>query len=89
MGLDPTALPQSEQKVLEGLRRVLADARLTAQDYELAESRDEQLGQAREAKDFLRQAEQGILAASHTGVFGAVEVAHLSASIERIIEYLR
>ena len=88
-GLDLMTLPLGEQKVLEELRQALVDARLTAQDYELSETRDMQLKRAKEAKQLLRQAEKGILTASHHDVFGPVEVAHLSANIERAIGHLQ
>jgi hypothetical protein len=87
--IDLPSLPHAEQTVILGLRQSLIDARLTIQEYELSETRDEQLRVAQEAKGFLEQVNKSILAVSGQGIFSAVDVAHLSANIEQIADNIR
>ena len=86
--LDVASLPLSEQKVVRALRNDLTDARLDVRDYELSETREEQLRKAKEAKARLSKVRKEILTASEYNVFSAVDVAQLSAQIEQIIEKL-
>jgi hypothetical protein len=46
--------------------------------------RDEQLNNAKKARKYLDQARTQILRASEFDVFGAVDVAHLTAQIEQL-----
>lgn len=82
--LDVQSLSQDEQKIIRDLKRDVIDARLDIQDYELAETREQQLKDAKEAKKRLDQVRNGILAASEHNVFSAIDVAQLSANIEQI-----
>lgn len=84
--LDIPSLPKVEQRLITGLKREIVDARLDVRDYELSETRDEQLKNAREAKKRLQRINKDILAASEYNVFSAVDVAQLSALAEQIIE---
>ena len=68
---------------VEELRQSLADAKIYTQDYELSEMRDEQLENAKKAKKWLSAARRQILRASEFNVFGAVDVAHLTAQIDQ------
>ena len=86
--IDVAALGKPQQKLVDMLRRDIVDARLDIRDYELSETRDEQLGKAKDAKQRLEQMRKGILAASEDDIFGSVEVAQLSAELEQIIELL-
>jgi Na+-translocating ferredoxin:NAD+ oxidoreductase RnfC subunit len=87
-GMDIYALDKPIQKILDSLRRELVDARLDVRDYELSETRQEQLAKALEAKRRLDHIRKLILAASEHDLFGAVDVAQLSAQIEQIIGLL-
>jgi hypothetical protein len=78
-----------EVRLLASLRQNLTDARIYAHDYELSEMREEQLGNAKRAKKYLEQVRQQILRASEHDIFGAVDVAHLSAQIDRTLGELR
>ena len=71
------------------LMQALGDARIYASDYELSEVREEQLDNAKKAKKYLEQARASILKASETNIFGAVDVAQLSAQIDQIIGDLK
>src|SRR6267154_1747478 len=71
-----------EVKLLASLRQNLTDARIYAHDYELSEMREEQLGNAKQAKKYLEQIRGQILKASEHDIFGPVDVAHLSAQID-------
>lgn len=86
--IDSASLATPEQQTLLKLKNCLVDARLDVQDYELAETRDDQLRNAKEAKerlDFVHDA----ITRNTLQVFGAVDVAHLSAQISQIKERLR
>jgi hypothetical protein len=65
------------------LNQSLDGARTYSQDYELSEMRDEQLDNAKKAKKYLEQARQAILRASEFNIFGAIDVAHLTAQIDQ------
>lgn len=77
------------RKNLAELQQDLVDARIYTQAYELSETADEQHATARAAKSWLAKAEKCILAASQYDIFGPVDVAHLSAQIELIIDKLK
>jgi len=77
------------RKAVVELRQNLADARIYAADYELSEMRDEQLDNAKKAKKYLEQVRRQILRASEFDVFGPIDVAHLSAQIDQLIEDLK
>ncbi|HET6924883.1 MAG TPA: hypothetical protein VFH39_03585 [Candidatus Saccharimonadales bacterium] len=87
--LDLFELPKAEQKLVDTLRRNVADARLDIRDYELSETRDEQLRKAQAAKKRLERVRKGVLAASEYNVFGAVDVAQLTAQLEQISDNLK
>lgn len=82
-------LPLKVRKLLAELEQDLVDARIYTQAYELSETRDEQVANARQAKKWLAKAHKCILSASEYDVFGAIEVAHLSATIEQITAQLK
>jgi hypothetical protein len=73
-----------ERNILAGLQQNLEDARIYANDYELSETRQEQLDNAKKAKKWLEQARTNILTASEFNIFDAIDVAHLTAQIEQI-----
>lgn len=86
--IDASELAIPEQQKLERLKNALIDARLEIQDYELAETRDNQLRNAKNAQKYLAKIKNTITD-SDLNVFGAVDVAHLSAQVEQIIARLR
>lgn len=85
--VDLEMLEPETQRAIKHIRRLVADAKLDARDYELSETRDEQLKNALVAKERLEKLQANILLASN--VFGAADVAHLSAQLEQIKEWLR
>ena len=87
--LDIFSLPKAEQKLVSGLKRDIVDARLDIRDYELSETRSEQLKNAVAAHKRLEHIRKGILAASEYDVFTAVDVAQLTAQLEQISENVR
>jgi hypothetical protein len=82
-------LSSKERDVLSMLQQNLVDSRIYIRDYELSETREEQLDNSKEAKKWLEQARKNILAASEFNIFGAIDVAHLSAQIDQIISDLK
>lgn len=87
--IDVVELATKERKIIAHLRRDMADARLDVRDYELSETRQEQLANAKAAKTRLRTVSAGILAASESNLFGAADVAQLTAQIEQTITNLQ
>jgi len=86
-GVDPESLEPTEKKVVTSLRRLVVDARLDVRDYELSETREEQLKCALAAKKRLAKLRAAILAAGIT--FGPVDVAQLTAGLEQVESWLR
>jgi|ERR1700741_1219924 len=86
--IDITDLSTKEQHMIAQLKNSLVDARLEIQDYELAETRDHQLKNARESKKYLHNVEKLILS-NPASAFGAVDVAHLTAYIGQITDRLK
>ena len=76
------------QRNIKLLRRDVIDARLDIRDYELAETRAEQVRIGKDASKRLKQIEQSILGASQYNIFSAIEVAQLSAAIAQLQEHL-
>jgi hypothetical protein len=82
---DISELPMQQKDLVTVLKHQLIDARLDARDYEYAETRAEQLLHAKEGKQRLKELSQSILKASEYNLFGAVDVAQISARIEQLI----
>jgi glyoxylate carboligase len=78
-----------ERKILNDLQQNLNDSRIYVTDYELSETREEQLKNIKIAKKWLNEAQKNILKASEFNVFDAIDVAHLSAKIEQITADLK
>jgi hypothetical protein len=86
--LDIYSLPADERRSIRLLKNSLVDARLDIREYELSETREEQLRCAKLAKKRLEHVRTYILLASEYNIFGAVDVAQLTANVERISERL-
>ena len=82
--LDPAELPRVQQDLLNTIKYQIVDARLDARDYEYAQTRADQLKHAQAGRKRLEQLERSILKASEYNLFGAVDVAHISARLEHI-----
>ena len=85
---DMEALPQQAREAAIAIKRLMADARLDVRDYEFAETRAEQIVHAQAGTKRLEEVRQRILRASEYNVFGAIDVAHQTATIEQIINQL-
>lgn len=86
--IDLMLLSIEEQQKIARLKNNLIDARLEIQDYELAETRDDQLRNAADAKKYLKKV-RVVISGNQLNVFGAVDVAHLTAKIEQIADRLK
>ena len=84
--IDPDSLELDEKKALGQLRRLSLDTRLDIRDYELSETRLEQISKAVDAKNCLAKLEAAMLSASM--VFGPADIAQLSAQLEQINGWL-
>jgi len=81
---DISRLPAKQKATLAELDQDLLDARKYTSAYELSETREEQITNAVAAKNWLAKARKCILTASEHNIFGAVDVASLSAQIDTI-----
>ena len=88
-GLDLLELPVNQRNTVTRLKRDLVDARLDVRDYELSETRQQQLDNAKLASKRLHQVNHYILLASEANLFGPADVAQLSSQVEQIITNLR
>jgi len=86
---DIDALMPDERKVLALIKRQLTDFRLDVRDYEYSDTRDEQIRFAGAAQKTENELQKSILQASEHNLFGAVDVAHISAQLQQIIAQLQ
>ena len=86
--IDIYDLEMDVRKLVLALRNQATDARLDIRDYELSETRQLQIEKATAAHDRLKQLEKDILTVSEYNIFSSVDVAHLSAKVEYILEKL-
>lgn len=82
---DVDVLPAPQRELLATIKRQATDARLDLRDYGMAETMSEQQRFATEAHQRLEQLQKNIVAASEHNLFGAADVAQLSANIQQII----
>lgn len=87
--VDLADLTGRDRKFITDLQQNLIDARIYVSSYELSETREEQLDNAKKSKKWLNAALKNILSASESDIFGAIDVAELSAQIERIKDNLK
>lgn len=86
--VDADTLDVDGRKIIQAIKRFATDARLDIRDYELSETREEQLKNAVKGKKRLEQLRKAILAASEYNVFGPADVAELTARIDQITDHL-
>ena len=82
---DLADMPREQATLVTSLKHQLIDARLDARDYEYAQTRADQLLAAKEGKERLDTVRAAIVKISEYGLFGAVDVAQLSATIQHIM----
>jgi len=80
--LDTDLLQPNEKKAVASLRRFSSETRLDIRDYELSETREEQLKKAAAARKGLDRLRGHLLAAGD--VFGPADIAQLDAQLEHI-----
>jgi hypothetical protein len=78
-------LPREQRDLVITLKNNLIDARLDARDYEYAQTRADQLQAAADGKRCLEQVQHAIVKTSEFGLFSAVDVAQLSATVQHIM----
>ncbi len=80
--VDVDVLTPDEKKAFATVKRLATDARLDIRDYELSETRDEQLKCAVSARKRLSKLQAAILGTGQA--FGPADVAQLGAQLEQI-----
>lgn len=86
---DLRKLPSKERTVLTNLMQNFEDARIYANAFEASEKPEDRRKNASQSRKWLEQARKNILSASEFNVFGAVDVASLSAQIEQALQSLK
>jgi hypothetical protein len=84
---DADMLEPAEKKAIADLKRLLVDTRLDIRDYELSETREEQIKCALRAKRQLQKLQKLILIVG--SAFGPADVAQLSAQLDQISDWIR
>ena len=84
----PEDLAPVSQKIITELKRDLIDARLDIRDAEYADTAEEYRRFVKQAKERLDKVIKAILAASQYDIFGAVEVAEITAELQQLGEQL-
>jgi len=87
-GVDAMELELTVQRMVAHLKGDMIDMKLDVRDYELAETRHEQLRHAQDARRRLDQIRKSILTASDYGIFSSIDVAQLTAQADRLIDDL-
>jgi hypothetical protein len=86
--IDVYGLDRAQQKLVAIIKQELMDVRLDIRDYEFAETRAEQQDDAKAAKERLERLRSHLLAASEHNLFGAADIAQLTARLDSIVEHL-
>lgn len=87
-GIDMAELAPRPRDIASSLKMQVIDLRLEARDYEYAETRHSQQQHATVARTYADAMRHGVLAASESGVFSAVEVVEFSTLLDNLIECL-
>ncbi|HSX32134.1 MAG TPA: hypothetical protein VLF43_02640 [Candidatus Saccharimonadales bacterium] len=87
--LDVDALPTPERDLLRAIKRQLGDIRLDIRDYGMAETKLEQIAYGIAVTKQLQLLQKRLLQASEYGVFGAADMAIISAHIEQLMAELK
>jgi hypothetical protein len=86
--VDVYALDARVVKIVTLLQKQIIDARLDVRDYELSETREEQVKSAINSQRRIEAVRKDILAASEYNIFSPVDVAQLTAQLELVTEKL-
>lgn len=87
--VDVDALDKAEQRTIKALKRAVIDTRLDLRDYEYADTAAEVAKHSRDARERLTGLRSLVLAAADTGIFGAADVAQLTAQFDAVADRLQ
>ncbi len=87
-GIDVYSLESQAAREIALLKKQLTEVRLHARDYELSETREDQLRNLKSGRRRLEDVRKYILAISEYNIFSSVDVAQLTAQTELISEHL-
>ena len=87
--VDIDMFTQAEREQLRHLQRSVSDLRLEIRDYSSAETKAKQLARGAAASKALTDLLQQLLAAGDLGIFGAADIAIVSATIDQLMAELK
>lgn len=87
--IDADSLDMDGRQAVKTLRRTVADTRLDLRDYEYADTAAEAARHARAARARLTTLRSLVLAAGESGIFGAADVAQLTAQFDAVADKLQ
>lgn len=82
---DIPSLMAEEREILLSIKRQAADIRLDIRDYSMAETKAQQDVAADAVRAQLKSFEDDVVKAGGQGLFGPVDVAHLSATTQQLM----
>lgn len=85
---DLRKLPIKQRTTLTNLMQNFENTRIYANVFEVSEEPKDHHKNAQQVRKWLEQARKNILSASEFNIFGAVDVASLSAQIEQLLSEL-
>lgn len=86
---DAEGLPMEQRTLVASINQLAEHMRLTVRDYDFAETRAEQQQSSLVAKLQLEKLQAAIVKASEYDLFGPVDVAQISACLQKIISDLQ
>lgn len=86
--IDLQAVSRDEANLVETIKRQIGELRLDTRDYELSETRAEQLENAATSKKRLDEIRKNILVASEYNIFSSIDVAHIGAQLDMVASNL-
>lgn len=87
-GVDVLDVAKIERELIESMRRLVIDLKLDLRDYELAETRADQLTYLIDGKLRVKELRAMIILSGTHNLFGPVDVGHVTALLEQVNEQL-
>lgn len=84
LAIDMDVLNREVRDNVTLIKRLIVDTRLDIRDYELSETREEQLRYAAEGSKRLEELRTSIITASEYNIFSAIDIARIGSLLDQI-----